>query len=97
MIKTIYHSGQDDGSLTIERRQDSQPVLDSIKRIKDTTTGKSATGEFYHVARIPFVIVEKYLQEAGVSMHEFQVDDTHITRLMNDADYKHLRIWEGAV
>lgn len=96
-VETIYHSGNGDGSITIERKQDCQPVLDSIKLIKDTTDGRSISGELYHVARIPYAIIEKYLNEAGVTWADFQRDDVHITRLMNDSDYKHLRVWEGAV
>lgn len=93
-IDTIIHI--EDGNLAVERRQECQPILDQVKAIKDVTNGISESRDLYHVARIPSGIIEKYCNERGVTFHEFCVDDAHVTRIMNDAEYAHLRIWEGA-
>lgn len=93
-IETIYHVDDDD-KLVIERKADAQPILDEIKQIKQVTDGKSKSGELYHVARIPAIVVEMYCNTVGITFREFLIDDTHITRLLNDSDYAHLRIWEG--
>lgn len=92
-IDTIIHV--DDGNLAIERKQDAQPILDQIADIKTQTSGISKTGDLYHVARIPSIVIEKYCIDRGINFHEFLVDDSHITALLNDSAYKHLRIWEG--
>lgn len=85
----------ENGGFTIERIADTQPILDEIKAIKDVTDGRSKSGDLVHVGRIPAIIIEKYCNESGVTFHEFCIDDTHVTRLLNDSAYKHLRIWEG--
>lgn len=92
-VETIIHL--DDGNLAIERKQDAQPVLDEIKEIKDHTNGISKTGDLYHVGRIPAILVEKYCNDKGITFRDFLLDDTHVTRIMNDTAYKHLRIWQG--
>ena len=92
-VETIYHV--EDGGITFERRQDCQPILDEIQKIKQVTDGRSKSGDLVHIGRIPKGIIEAYCNERGVSFHEFITDDIHVTRLMNDSDYKHLRIWEG--
>lgn len=92
-IDTIIHVGDD--KLAIERKYDAQPILDQVQQIKIHTNGISKTGDLYHVARIPSIVIEKYCNEVGITFHDFLVDDTHVTRLLNDSTYKHLRIWEG--
>lgn len=92
-IETIFHP--DNGNLVIERKADCQPVLDEVKAIKDVTDGKSKSGDLYHVARVPMIFIEQYCNDNGVSVHEFMANNTHMLRLLNDANYKHFRIWEG--
>jgi len=96
-IDTIYHLGQNDGSITFERKQDCQPILDEVRRIKDVTNGKSLSGDLVHVGKIPAVLVEKYCNDKGISFRDFILDDKHVTTLMNDHDYKLFRIWEGVM
>lgn len=92
-IETIFHV--EDEKLVIERKADVQPVLDEIQKIRQVTDGRSKSGELIHVARIPAIAVEQYCNMVGITFREFIIDDTHVTRLLNDNDYKHLRIWEG--
>lgn len=87
----------DDGKLIIERVQDAAPILDDIANIRKLTDGKSKTGEMFHVGRIPSVVVELYCNTHGINLHEFMSNDVHVTRLMNDSNYKHLRVWDGAI
>lgn len=94
-VATVFHTSGNEGNVTIERRQDCQPIIDDVARIRQVTNGKSISGDLVHVGRIPAIVIEKYCQLKGISFHDFLVDDTHVTALMNDADYKHLRIWEG--
>lgn len=94
-IETHYHLGNNDGSITFEREQDCQPIIDEVQKIKQVTDGRSKTGDLVHVGRIPAVIVEKYCNSRGITFHDFIVDDTHVTALMNDSDYRVFRVWEG--
>lgn len=92
-IDTILHLN--DGDMVIERTADAQPILDEIKAIKYVTEGKSKSGDLYHVARIPKMVIEKYCKDCGITFHDFCVDDAHITKILNDPEYSSLRIWEG--
>lgn len=95
-VETKFHS-QSDGSLLIERVADVQGILDSAKELRNMGAGKSKSGDLYHVARIPFVFIEKYCNEKGISYEEWQNNDVHVSAILNDPDYKLFRISEGRV
>ncbi|MCP3704613.1 MAG: hypothetical protein GY954_16995 [Alteromonas sp.] len=95
MIETRYH--EQDGNLVIERVQEVDPVLESVKQHKEVQTGKPVDGLGYFAGRIPGVIVEKYMNEFGVSYNEFICNDVHIQRILNDPEYKRFRVWEGRI
>lgn len=96
-IDTRFHLGNGDGSMVIERVADVQSILDSAKNLRSNGAGVSESGELHHVGRIPSIIIEKYCNANGISYREFLIDDTHITRILNDPDYKLFRVWEGTV
>ncbi len=95
MIETKYHSKDD--ALVIERVQDVAPVLESIKQHKELQTGKPVDGLGYYAGEIPAIVVEQYMKEVGITYNEFICNNVHITRIMNDPDYKRFRVWEGRV
>lgn len=76
---------EDDGKVIVNRVQDCEPILLQAARIREKTPSK----EMRHVARIPMVIVEKYLNTAGVSMREFMIDSTHIKRMLKDPELRY--------
>lgn len=77
------------------REQDCEPIVNEVKRIKEVSDGRGDTSLGYFVGKIPGEIVEKYLQEKGVSYHDFIVNPEHVKRIMNNPDYKKFRIFEG--
>ena len=81
------------GKVIVRREQDTQAYVDDIKRVKQVSDGKG--GNFYHAGRIPAVVVEKFCKEKGMTFAEFM--RTGFKTLLNDPDYKNLRIWEGRV
>jgi hypothetical protein len=90
VLKTTITS--QDGQLIVARSQDCQPVLEHVAAMKELT---DQTGDLRYVGEIPHVIIEKYLNERGISFHEFMQGDEHIKRILNSSDYKKLRVWEG--
>lgn len=92
--QTKFHV--DDEKLVVERVFDVEPVLKDISELKSISDGKSKTGEFYHVARVPAFVVEAYCNQNGITFSEFCANSEHARRLLMDADYKHLRVWEGS-
>jgi len=96
-ITTKVHHDEATNKTTIYREQDCEPVVDEVKRIKEVTDGRGDGVMGYHVGKIPAIIIEQYIEEMGVSFHEFCVDPVHITRICNDPDYKRFRIFEGRI
>lgn len=92
----VFHDEKEDKT-HIYREQDCTPVIDEVKRLKEVTDGRGDGIKGYFVGRIPAIIVERYLNETGVSYREFIMDETHVKRILNDPDYKKFRIFEGTV
>ena len=74
----------------MQRRQDAEPIIENNKRLQNE--GRQ-TGEFRHIASIPSVIIEKWMNETGVPLlslpkHEF---NAFIRKKLNDPDWAWLR------
>lgn len=95
-IATKYHS-DNKGGLIIERVADCQNVLDEAALLRSMGATKSASGDLHHVAKIPFIFIEKYCNDKGITYQEWQNNDEHITAILNDSDYKLFRVREGRV
>ena len=96
-IKTIYHYDALENRDVIERVQDCEPVVAEVAELKHRTDGRGDTSLGYHVGRIPGIVIEQYLKEAGITFHEFCIDNTHIHRIINNPDYKRFRVFEGKI
>jgi hypothetical protein len=59
--------------------------------------GATGSSDMKHVARVPAFIVQKYLNDNGVSYAEFMRDPRHADRMLADPALKAFRIWEGRV
>jgi len=82
-----------DGNLISSTTQDCTPIAEYCKaRHNEGLTGSS---EMRLAASIPFVIVEKYLNDNGITLHEFSTDKAHIRRLLQDPALDHFRVWKG--
>lgn len=91
-IETKIHV--EDEKLVFERVADLQPILDQAADLRSGGFTKTGMGD-YHVAKIPALVIEKYCNQVGITFHEFCVNDQHVTRILNDPDYKLFRVWEG--
>jgi len=92
-MKQIIHTDEQEGTLTLYKEQDVTSLLDHLADQRNS--GYTGSADMKFVGTIPPLVVENYLNEAGVTMQEFLKDDIHIMRIMNDPDYKHLRVWQG--
>lgn len=87
----------DDGTFAVQATQDVQPILDANK--EDQTfnpSGYSASRDLKHVARIPLVVAEKWLNDYGVNV----LNPDHkakVRKLLNDRDWLFLRTGQGAI
>lgn len=90
-IVTRIHRNRADRSVTFERVQDVEPILDDNKRLQGEP--QSRKSDFRHLATVPNVILEKWINEEGapvlsMSSHEFA---RFIRRKLDDPQYAYLR------
>lgn len=90
-VSTLYH--HDGKAITIERVQDVEPILEVNKALQ-TMEQKSDWGR--HVARVPNVILEKWLNDewarGNINM-QFGSDEFYemVERKLQDPEYRAFR------
>jgi len=94
MGRTNNFIEEPDGSVTIDTVEDVAPIIEANKRqLNDfgdkLTPGKRGT--MHHTARIPATIMEKWLQETGLTYDQFRQDQKLLHKYLNDPDNKFLR------
>jgi len=87
-------SGLVDGKMVFKRFADVEPTLDLLSGMRQITDGKGK--EFWWIGEIPNVILEKYLNENGVTYQEFMTDKSHARRILQNPDYSKFRVFEGS-
>jgi hypothetical protein len=85
----------ENGNLIERRSCDVAPTLEHTKALR--SVGAVGSSEFRHAASIPPVIVEQYMAEKGIDMHELQVNPVHWKNILNDPALAGFRIWQGRV
>jgi hypothetical protein len=93
-VSTIIHL-DGDGNLTTGTEQDCTPIIDGNKELR--AAGLTGTSEMRHAGRAPFVVVEKFCNERGITFKEFCNEEHHKVAFLNSPDYAACRIWEGVV
>ena len=81
--------------MTVERTQDCNPFLDFAAEMRKA--GNVGSSEMRYAMSIPNVIVEHYCNKRGILFSEFMQNPVHVKNLVNDPDFKKLRIWEGRI
>lgn len=84
----------DDETFALTAVQDVGPILDANKEDQSFNPGYSFSRDFKHVARIPLVVAELWLNKYGVNV----LDPNHkaaVRRLLNDRDWLFLRTSSG--
>ena len=94
-LKTQAFSDDDNDRIVIVQSQDVAAIVDDCKARSNEGFHENGVGK--HVARVPNVVVEHYLNVHGITLREFMADDTHIRRLVNDPAFADLRIWQGTI
>lgn len=80
----------------VKRTQDVEPVLDLNKAQQAAGEGASKDGVFWHVGRIPTVVLENWAKEAGVGVFDDEFEEV-LFRKLNDPDFRSLRVKTGRV
>lgn len=80
--------------VVIRHFQDVEPVLERNKKLVTATDGYSESREVKHLASIPLALALQWEAEGRVNILG-ETDFKELTKLMNDADYRHLRTSGG--
>jgi hypothetical protein len=83
----------EDDNLHVETKQDVQPILDLNKADRNANSSRfRRSEEMEHVARIPMVVVEDWINRFGINaMAPSEEDTIRITALLNSPDYAYLK------
>ena len=89
-VQTTIEFALDGKTFDVTKHQDVEPVLD-LSKASANELGKKARSDCYnHVARIPAIIVTKWLKEDGLDIY----NPDHAGRLatkLNDSEWQYLR------
>lgn len=96
-VATRIHKDRSSPTLYIERVQDVEPYLDRNKALQNMGKNDNELGR--HIASIPNVILERWINEDGVNYlalpkREF---DRLVRRKLRDPDWKWLRTTSARV
>lgn len=92
-MKTSF-AVQDD-RIVIAQSQDCTPIAELANTLRQA--GAVGSSEMRHAAKIPNVIIEKYMNEHGVTFAEVMNNPIHMRRICNDPANAAFRIWKGVV
>ena len=84
-----------DGDLVTGTIQDCTPYLEKAKRLHNE--GVHGSSEMKHAASLPFVLVEKYCNDNGITFQEWMQSKDHKRAMLNDPSLSYFRIWPGRV
>ena len=86
----------EDGALVTGTIQDCTAIAERTKALHNIGF-QGPSKDMKLAASIPFVMVDKYLNDNRLTLQEFQRDKAHIRRLLNDPALAHFRVWGGKV
>src|SRR6478736_4477735 len=82
---------EQDGKLVIAQTQDCTAIAEYAKQ--QQAIGNVGSSDMKHAAKIPEVILNKYMNEHGVTYHELMTNPVHFKRICNDPANAAFRIW----
>lgn len=92
-IRTEVVADPSEEKLHVRRVQDVQPILEDAKA--RASAGLVGSKDYWHMAELPFVIVEKYCNDQGITFNEFMRNTEHIKRMVNDPALAAFRVHGG--
>lgn len=86
----------DNGVLTIRRVQDVEAVLeDAAMRRSHGALQSKGPDNHWHVAEYPMVLVERYCNDAGITLKEWMRNPEHVERMLRDPALSAFRVHTG--
>jgi len=69
--------------------QDTAPIMDNVKQLRDMHGGKSKSGNMRLKAQVPMTLWMQWMDKYGKDFHR---DQTLMRRLINDSTYDAFRV-----
>ena len=85
----------EDGALITGTIQDCTPIAERAKAMHNE--GLHGSADWKYAGAVPSVMIEKYCNDNGITLHEFSASQDHKKRLLNDPAIAHFRIWKGRI
>jgi hypothetical protein len=82
-----------DGKLVYHKQTDATASLEAVKMAREAPATPLA--DSVHVGRIDAHVLEMWLQEAGVKMHERDKVREVVRKKLLSGDFAKFRVWEG--
>lgn len=92
-MQTRFHAHGED--IIIAQSQDCTPIAELASQMRQA--GAVGSSDMKHAAKIPNVIIEKYMNEHGVTFQEVMNNPVHFKRMCNDPANAAFRIWKGQI
>ena len=92
MSETFTKIDIEDDNLHVKTVQDVQPILDLNKAQRNSGPGKfDGIGDMAHVARIPMVVVEDWINNYNINVMSPSDDDKRRMMALLNGDFKYLK------
>ena len=71
-------------------------MLEHTKALHNGGFHETAGGHKY-AGFLPYVLIEDYLKQKGITYAEFMQNKVHLRAMLNDPALTHFRVWKGAI
>lgn len=97
-IKTTLHLNRNDGTLTVHRMQDVEPILKQIKARKEEESRKfQRLRDFREIGEVPFVVLEEWIKKRGMTFREYVIDRRARKLFWSNPDHSKFKVARGKV
>lgn len=95
-VTQYYHDDEKTGKWAIETVQDMEPFLELNKALQNQPdySKNGIKREWWHVARIPVLVQQKWLSEDGIDIYKKE-HWPRVKKKLNDPEWRYLRTGLG--
>jgi hypothetical protein len=86
----------EEGALVTGTVQDCTAIAERAQALHNSGY-QGPSGDMKLAASVPFVFVEKYLNDNRITMQDLMRDKAHQRRFLGDPALAHFRVWKGRV
>lgn len=87
-----------DGSVTVARTQDIEPILKAIhaRQVEEAAKFKRLRN-FREIGEVPFVVLEAWIRKRGMTFRDYVLDQQARKMFWKNSDHSKLRVTRGKI